>query len=948
MNLFSKLLPLRLLPALVLGQGTKKAVSVNALRQSPYARSIVATDAKIDGSANASAYVQSLCNAPGIATLEGKLLINQRIVINANNLTVTGSATIVVGAGIDEAFWADGKTNTTIKGLTFIRAATNAGEPVAARFKQCTGPVFSENYCYGVLGPQTYRPAYTGASSTSLCYDVRFNYNTIKNVGSGPYGGAISLNFVNGAQVIGNSINGALHGIMWWGGDGNPASGENNTAGTATKWAKNLKISYNRVLNVSGGSIWGSMGEDISGTDNTAENAGDVLFDCEASRNVSFTNSIAKHGLNSALATFYGSENINFYNAQVVQSDGDGNSYRDYGTLKSRKVTLFGGSLLTTSTSSEAIFCGDGTLSELTLDGPLRIVSRKTPIFLQRSDYLKITPSVSITFSSATADGNRVGIYLQGGTGADINGVSITYTGSDTSAAIKLSDGGSGAITNATIQNVVARGTNFTYGIINDQFGGGTGNKFYNNTLPTISVTNGSVIQQGNVNSLTGLPLPGNVTIKSLDDRIKVLETAAGNYVPTNGQTSGGGGSTTAVVSGYNPPRADSTIGRVNLATMTSYTATTVSAFNGYLTSNLTNAHVYVTTNVVMDGYYEQTGSLDNVIFEGLGDAMVAGAGNSVRFTNSSGTTLLRFQGGATRHNWCFKNFRFECTAVQGDDSGQYPVIHSNELPTHDGGELNHLYITCPNANADAIGWFQYSTGSNQGKLAKNMIVRNCKGENLGRMFLEVLSQGYDGVERIYNWTVTNNISINSGTVNPLYGQVVSFSGLGQRIYIARNTSTGHKDMAHEIANCHYAVIEDNSISGAKTNSNGTASIGISISDDRGTFSTKGIVVRRNDIDVLGRAIQVYNTDSVYVNPENHLWVSHRQIDTGNMTHSLWENFNLRIWSTNSNGESGLQIAGGGNYNTFRNGTVSSGGATAAGYYPSWEQMVFRLSLIHI
>jgi hypothetical protein len=300
-------------------------------------------------------------------------------------------------------------------------------------------------------------------------------------------------------------VDDVVNGPGWWGGDGNYLNGQNNTTNTATKWARNLNFIGNTVTRTNrladhGGSVWGSMGENITVTNNTGFISEDVNFDDEAGRNNIFANNIGGGAKNAALAVFYGSEGTEFSGNIIRQGVNDGNGLHIYGNITAKNIKLLGGSITTLNPTVDAVFNEDGLLDGFTWGNGLTINSVYRTAKFQKALNVKVSGALSITSAvqNVTGAGANSAVYVQGGTNIDLRGMSLTYSGTATSGvrALYLGDGSSGNLTNANVEGLVA--PSFPGGIYNDQFNGGSGNRFANNQVVDVVNNSGNIIRRGN------------------------------------------------------------------------------------------------------------------------------------------------------------------------------------------------------------------------------------------------------------------------------------------------------------------------------------------------------------------------------------------------------------------------------------------------------------------
>ncbi|MGQ7297604.1 right-handed parallel beta-helix repeat-containing protein [Quadrisphaera sp. KR29] len=147
----------------------------------------------------------------------------------------------------------------------------------------------------------------------------------------------VAVVFSSHGVVSGCTVEGADHGIQFWGGDA--AKEPLGTGGDPAHAVVGLTISGNTVRDVTGGGIWGSRGRAVVVRDNTVERCGDVGVDfegCTASRATG--NRVTDAG-NAGLAVFYGSTACTFARNRVVQS-GAGAGFRAFGGGTSTGVVV--------------------------------------------------------------------------------------------------------------------------------------------------------------------------------------------------------------------------------------------------------------------------------------------------------------------------------------------------------------------------------------------------------------------------------------------------------------------------------------------------------------------------------------------------------------------------------------------------------------------------------
>jgi hypothetical protein len=157
-------------------------------------------------------------------------------------------------------------------------------------------------------------------SESNSSYDIKVIGNTaISARNDAATGAAVSLTFTQGAVASDNIIRGFAGGFQWWGGDADP---QHKGAGAVAneRGARNLSFVNNRISDVGGAGIWGSMGEGIVASGNIIERCGDVCLDSEGSNAVVFSNNYVKDGVNGAITTFYYNREVLITGNTVVSS----------------------------------------------------------------------------------------------------------------------------------------------------------------------------------------------------------------------------------------------------------------------------------------------------------------------------------------------------------------------------------------------------------------------------------------------------------------------------------------------------------------------------------------------------------------------------------------------------------------------------------------------------
>ncbi|MCK8490558.1 glycoside hydrolase family 55 protein [Spirosoma sp. RP8] len=182
-----------------------------------------------------------------------------------------------------------------------------------------------------------------------------------------------------------------------------------------------------------------------------------------------------------------------------------------------------------------------------------------------------------------------------------------------------------------------------------------------------------------------------------------------------------------------------------------------------------------------------------------------------------------------------------------------YGMVATNEQSKLDGYEIDHCSFTAPLADFNAISMSQYSEGSNQGETSRNIRIHHNKFFNIGRMGIEILSHGFDGVYRLDGIDIHDNEFRNLG-INSTYGMSVSLSGLMQNARISNNQTVDAKEIGYEVVNARYVNIVNNVALGVN---NTFAGIGIS---DNNRNLTQYITVSGNTCTTKGAPLQAFGT----------------------------------------------------------------------------------------
>lgn len=173
----------------------------------------------------------------------------------------------------------------------------------------------------------------------------------------------IAIRYVNNAVVDGNRVENCGHGITWWGGDSNQTrqgAPENDRA------CKNLTITNNIVTNVTGGGIWGSMGENIIIANNVVTHAHDVGIDVEGCYYSTIENNVVYECNNGGITTFFYCRGTVVSGNTVYSSMPEQYALKIYNagqTMKNEDVTVVGNTFV--NTSERGGLCGGNNCEKI-------------------------------------------------------------------------------------------------------------------------------------------------------------------------------------------------------------------------------------------------------------------------------------------------------------------------------------------------------------------------------------------------------------------------------------------------------------------------------------------------------------------------------------------------------------------------------------------------------
>lgn len=364
--------------------------------------------------------------------------------------------------------------------------------------------------------------------------------------------------------------------------------------------------------------------------------------------------------------------------------------------------------------------------------------------------------------------------------------------------------------------------------------------------------------------------------------------------------------------------QSDSTINRVDRSKMTTVNVNTETQLHAYLAQDLVNTQLALSSTTVFSEFHEQTGAWDNV-------EMTCLTGKA-KFARTTGTTALILQGNKTRNRVAFTNLAFSNTSF----SSGYPLFWWNDLPFITGLEIAGCTFSCPNGLFNALGCVQYSTASNTGNFARDIYIHDNAFSDIGRMGIELLSQGYD-IPRLFNVTIDNNTFSNLGLKDE-YGMAFSLSGLIRQIGCVNNTSTGSRKVAFEFVNVQDVVAVNNSATSTKDG------VGYGISDDD-HHTTRNIFIKGGTFDMEDRPFYIYDAEDVHIDAQDQLWKGGRGVDM-NAKGCTFDRMNVLVHSKVV--EASWQFGGTSSDCVMTNSKVSSAGANAAGRYAAYESIVLR------
>lgn len=226
---------------------------------------------------------------------------------------------------------------------------------------------------------------------------------------------AVVLTFAKHAIVRGNYIDGALHGVQFWGGD--------SAVDTLLK-ATDILITDNIVKNVVGG-LWGSLGERVIISENTVENCTDVGLDLEGCKFSQVINNTARNCTNGGMAVFFGSTDCIF----------SGNTVLSFGLQPGFKAHNGNGLV------SKRLKISDNTIQTEDGAGVVMDVNGMVDSVIE-NNIIRVTVGTAQGIRILDANGNTVrnneinvagpnGITVEGGSDTVVSGNRISKTGAD-------------------------------------------------------------------------------------------------------------------------------------------------------------------------------------------------------------------------------------------------------------------------------------------------------------------------------------------------------------------------------------------------------------------------------------------------------------------------------------------------------------------------------------
>lgn len=183
--------------------------------------------------------------------------------------------------------------------------------------------------------------------------------------------GALMIRYGFDWSVTGCRYSDTFSGVEWWGGDANPVTGDGAAANE--RKCGNFVVKDVTVHNTAISGIWGSMGQDGVVSDCTISDCGDVGFDAEGCRRVTFRGCRSRDGVNGCFGTFFLNQDISFLNCDATATKSSLPVFRVHNpTLdmaNNRRVVIRGGRWECRDVAGpSSIDTAEGPCAELTIE----------------------------------------------------------------------------------------------------------------------------------------------------------------------------------------------------------------------------------------------------------------------------------------------------------------------------------------------------------------------------------------------------------------------------------------------------------------------------------------------------------------------------------------------------------------------------------------------------